>query len=82
MIFATIPTQRKYYSQVSDPSLPDSSGNGFDSSADGVEQVGQLTCSLCFPPLLQNKPGEGQHVGIEGSLVRHSAVRCATGTGT
>ena len=70
----------KHYSQVSDPGLPDSGGNGFDGCADGVEQVGELPCSLSLPALLQNKPGEGQHVGIEDSLVRHFAVRRGTGT--
>lgn len=67
-------------SQVSDPGLPDSGGNGFDSCADGVEQVCQLACSLGLPPLLQNKPGEGQHVGVERSFVGHSAGRCGAGT--
>lgn len=72
----------KHYSQVSNPSLPDSSGNGFDSCADGVEEVGQLACSLGLPALLQNKPGEGLHIGIKSSSVRHLAVRCGTGTET
>lgn len=60
---------------MSDAGLPDSSGDGFDSCADGVEQVRKLPCSMSPPALLQNKPGEGQHVGIEGTCVRHDAVR-------
>lgn len=66
--------------QVSDPSLPDSGGDGLHSRADGVQQVGQLTCAMGLPALFQNKPGEGQNVGVEGSFVRHLAVRRGTGT--
>lgn len=72
--------KQKLYSQVGDPSLPDSCRDGFHGCADGVEQVGQLTCSVGPPALLQDEPGEGHHVGIEGSSVRHFAVRCGTGT--
>lgn len=66
--------------QVSDPSLPDSGGDGLHSRADGVQQVGQLTCAMGLPALLQNKPGEGQNIGVESSSVRHLAVRRGTGT--
>lgn len=66
--------------QISDPSLPDSGGDGLHSRADGVQQVSQLTCAMGLPALLQNKPGEGQNVGVEGSSVRHLAVRLGTGT--
>lgn len=63
--------ERTKHSQVSDPSLPDSSRDGFHSCADGVEQVCQLTCPVGLPALLQDEPGEGLHVGVEGSSVRH-----------
>lgn len=66
--------------QVSDPSLPDSGGDGLHSRADGVQQVGQLTCAVGLPALLQHKPGEGQNVGVESSSVGHLAVRRGTGT--
>lgn len=68
------------YSQVSNPSLSDSSGNGFDSCADGVEQVCQFACSLGLSAFLQNKPGERLHIGIKSSFVRHVAVRRGTET--
>lgn len=69
-----------YFLQVRDPSLPDSSGDGLHSGADGVQQVGQLTGAVGLPALLQHKPGEGQNVGVEGSFVGHLAVRRGTGT--
>lgn len=71
---------KKSFSQVSDASLPDSCGDGFHSRADGVQQVGQFTCSLGLPALLQNKPGEGQDVGIKGRFVRHLPSWRGTGT--
>lgn len=66
--------------QVRDPGLPDSGGDGLHGRADGVQQVGQLTCAVGLPALLQHKPGEGQNVGVEGSSVGHLAVRRGTGT--
>lgn len=79
-ILRTIFIRKKSFSQVSDASLSDSSGDGFHSCADGVEQVGQFTCSMGLPALLQNKPGEGQDIGIESRFVRHLPSRRGTGT--
>lgn len=76
----TMLMRKKSFSQVSDAGLPDSGGDGFHSRADGVQQVGQFTCSVGLPALLQNKPGEGQDVGIEGRFVRHLPSWRGTGT--
>lgn len=71
----TIVMRKKSFSQVSDASLPDSGGDGLHSRADGVQQVGEFARPLGLPALLQNKPGEGQDVGIEGRFVRHLPSR-------
>lgn len=72
--------RKRSCSQVGDAGLPDSGGDGFHSRADGVEQVGQLSRPLGLSPLLQDKPGEGQDVGVEGCFVRHLPARLGTGT--
>lgn len=76
----TMLIRKKIFSQVSDASLPDCSGDGFHCCADRVQQVSQFTCSMSLPALLQNKPGEGQDVGIEGRFVRHLPSRRGTRT--
>lgn len=63
------------HSQIGDAGLPDGRGDGFDGRADGVEEVGEFPRAPGLPALLQDKPGQGLHVGVEGRFVGHAAVR-------
>lgn len=62
------------YLQVGDSCFADSGGDGFDGRAHGVEQGCELSGPLGLTSLLQDKPGESDHIGVECTPVRHDAA--------
>lgn len=59
------------YSQIGNPGFSDSSGNGFDGCAHGVQKGCKLPSSFGFSALFQDKPGEGHHISIKCTSVWH-----------
>lgn len=61
------------HSQVGDPSFAHSAGDGLHRRAQRVEQRGHLPRAFGLPALLHDEAGHGDHVGVEGAAVGHSA---------
>ena len=59
------------YSQVGDASFAHSAGDRLHRRAYRVQQRRQLPGAFRLPALLYDEPGDGDHVGVEGSSVGH-----------
>lgn len=66
---------------MGDPSFAHRAGDGLHRRAQRVEQRGQLPGALRLPALLHHEAGHGDHVGVEGSPVRHGGRRSSCGPG-